>query len=61
MPIRIKSLAAIILLLLFAAACGQKGPRYLPGNPSEIRTDVPRQDRVEEETEEEEDEETGTR
>ncbi len=35
---------ALILGLLFAAGCGQSGPLYLPGNPSEIKTDVPRQD-----------------
>lgn len=23
------------------AACGQKGPLYLPGNPSEVRTEIP--------------------
>ena len=33
--------AALIASLL--AACGQKGPLYLPGNPSEIRTEVPPQ------------------
>jgi predicted small lipoprotein YifL len=32
---------ALLLALLFAAGCGQKGPLYLPGNPSEIKTDVP--------------------
>ena len=35
---------ALVLGLLFAAGCGQSGPLYLPGNPSEIRVDVPRQD-----------------
>ena len=34
----------LLLVLLFAAGCGQKGPLYLPGNPSQIKTDVPRQD-----------------
>lgn len=32
------ALAAISLL----AGCGQKGPLYLPGNPSEITTEVPK-------------------
>lgn len=35
---------ALLLALLFAAGCGQKGPLYLPGDPSEIKMDVPRQD-----------------
>ncbi|MFQ6004900.1 MAG: lipoprotein [Woeseia sp.] len=32
---------AFVLGLLFAAGCGQKGPLYLPGNPSRIKTEVP--------------------
>ena len=35
---------ALVLGLLFVAGCGQKGPLYLPGNLSQIKTDVPRQD-----------------
>jgi len=31
----------ILVAFLFAAGCGQKGPLYLPGDPSEIKTDVP--------------------
>ena len=31
------------LALLFITACGQKGPLFLPGNPSEIRTPVDQQ------------------
>ncbi len=47
----------LLLVLLFAAGCGQKGPLYLPGNPSQIKTDVPRQDEGQtEEDDEEEDE-----
>ncbi len=30
-----------LLVMLLAAACGQKGPLYLPGDPSEIQTEVP--------------------
>ncbi len=50
---------ASFLALLFAAGCGQKGPLYLPGDPSEIKTDVPRQDesQTEENDEDEEEEE----
>ncbi|MCI0518143.1 MAG: lipoprotein [Woeseiaceae bacterium] len=28
--------------------CGQKGPLYLPGNPSEIQTEVPKQESAQE-------------
>lgn len=31
-------LAACLLLL---AGCGQKGPLYLPGDPSEMQTEIP--------------------
>ncbi len=50
---------ALLLALLFAAGCGQKGPLYLPGDPSEIKTNVPRQDasQAEEDDEDEEEEE----
>jgi len=50
---------SLILALLFATGCGQKGPLYLPGDPSEIKTDVPRQNegQTEEDEEDEEDEE----
>jgi predicted small lipoprotein YifL len=35
----------LALAILFAlCACGQKGPLYLPGNPSEIKTEVPKHD-----------------
>ncbi len=44
---------ALILALLFAAGCGQSGPLYLPGNPSEIKTDVPPQDQNQAEEEDE--------
>jgi predicted small lipoprotein YifL len=49
----------LLLALLFAAGCGQKGPLYLPGNPSQIKADVPRQDesQAEEEDEDEDEEE----
>ncbi len=54
---------ALIRLLtcafLFAlAACGQKGPLYLPGDPSQIQTEVPQ---VESNDEEDEDEEATDR
>lgn len=37
-PARLVFAACAALLL---AACGQKGPLYLPGDPSEIRTEIP--------------------
>jgi predicted small lipoprotein YifL len=39
---------------LFAAGCGQKGPLYLPGNPSEIKTSVPSQQQNQAEEDEQE-------
>jgi predicted small lipoprotein YifL len=47
----------VLLVLLFAAGCGQKGPLNLPGNPSQIKTDVPRQDEGQTEEDDEDDEE----
>ena len=35
---------AVLFALVFVAACGQKGPLYLPGNPSEMKTEVPAND-----------------
>lgn len=32
---------AALLLILFVAGCGQSGPLFLPGNPSQIRTNPP--------------------
>jgi len=34
------ALLAVTALFLLSA-CGQKGPLFLPGDPDEIRTDVP--------------------
>lgn len=36
--------AAVLFALVFVAACGQKGPLFLPGNPSEMTTEVPAND-----------------
>ncbi len=36
-------MAAVLMSLILVAACGQKGPLYLPGDPSQIKTDVPNQ------------------
>jgi predicted small lipoprotein YifL len=35
--------SAALLLGLLLGACGQKGPLYLPGDPSEIQTEIPPQ------------------
>lgn len=37
-------LAVIAISLTILGGCGQKGPLYLPGNPSEIKTEVPKQE-----------------
>lgn len=29
------------LFIVLAAGCGQSGPLYLPGNPSQIKTNTP--------------------
>ncbi len=47
---------ALLLALVFAAGCGQKGPLYLPGDPSRIKTDVPRQDESQAEADEKDEE-----
>jgi len=36
-----KTLCGLILLLALATGCGQKGPLFLPGDPSAVKTDVP--------------------
>ncbi len=48
---------ALLLGLLFAVGCGQKGPLYLPDNPSLIKTDVPRQDQSQTEQDDQDKEE----
>ena len=44
---------ALLALIFFLAACGQSGPLYLPGDPSEIQ-DAPQPAETENEDEEEE-------
>lgn len=46
-------IAIFITALLAVAGCGQKGPLYLPGNTSTIRTTVPQQQPADDEDEEE--------
>ena len=49
--------ATIILLLslAFLSACGQKGPLYLPGNPSTLQS-IPTAEQMQQETAAEDDE-----
>ena len=55
-----KKLFLICMPALFSvfaiSACGQKGPLFLPGNPSEIQSEVPRQNSAESEEDEDADE-----
>lgn len=32
------SIAVLLLSLTFLSACGQKGPLFLPGNPSQVQS-----------------------
>jgi predicted small lipoprotein YifL len=43
MIIQLRISAALLVLLMLISACGQKGPLFLPGDPSQIQTDVPAQ------------------
>ncbi|ANO50175.1 LPS translocon maturation chaperone LptM [Woeseia oceani] len=36
-----RTLASILLATLALSACGQKGPLYLPGDPNQVRSEVP--------------------
>ncbi|MDH4048174.1 MAG: lipoprotein [Gammaproteobacteria bacterium] len=40
-PGNIRNALLSLFAFLLITACGQKGPLYLPGNPSEIKTEVP--------------------
>jgi len=37
----IKTIFAVFFCLGLTAGCGQKGPLFLPGDPSTIQTDIP--------------------
>ena len=46
--------AALVLFGSFLlSACGQEGPLYLPGTPSEVKSTVPQQENAPQQTEEE--------
>jgi predicted small lipoprotein YifL len=40
----IPRVAMLLLAALLVSGCGQKGPLFLPGNPSEMQTEVPAKD-----------------
>lgn len=46
-----------LLSVITTTACGQKGPLFLPGNPSEIQSQVPRQEQPQNEEDADGDEE----
>ena len=52
----IKFLFLLLTSLVMLAACGQKGPLFLPGDPTEVRTvsqeSQPRPERAEEDDDE---------
>jgi predicted small lipoprotein YifL len=53
-----KSLVIFLFSLLLIAACGQKGPLFLPGDTNQISTSMPEQQQsvpVEEEDKDDED------
>ncbi len=50
-------LIAFIISLAFVAACGQQGPLFLPGSPSEIQSAVQEQQAAPAEESEENDDE----
>ena len=37
------SMCILVSALFLLGACGQKGPLYLPGDPSQVQTDLPSQ------------------
>jgi predicted small lipoprotein YifL len=52
-----KQLVVLLLSFAFLAACGQKGPLFLPGDPSAIRTTTPQQQQPAEENEDDDEDE----
>lgn len=34
-------MSLLLVCILLLSACGQKGPLFLPGNPTEVRSEVP--------------------
>ncbi len=51
-----RALLALLLTFFFAAGCGQKGPLYIAGDPTEIKTNVSQPDEGQTENDDDEDE-----
>lgn len=49
---RLRFMLLTLCGLFLLGACGQEGPLYLPGTPSEIQTTVPQQGDAPQETDE---------
>ncbi len=52
---RLLLLLGAISLAFVATGCGQSGPLYIPGNPSQIQNPPPAEEQAEEEEEEDSD------
>jgi len=57
MKLRLLVSIATLFSAITITACGQKGPLFLPGNPSEVQSEVPPQDQPQNEEDEEGNEE----
>lgn len=59
MQIMLTRIAIVLLSTFVLAGCGQKGPLFLPGDPSAVRTTTPQQGNQQaEEGDEDDDDET---
>ena len=56
----LKIICALFFSLSAVTGCGQKGPLFLPGDPSAVKTDIPAQPAPEQEPKEEDDEDDVT-
>ena len=60
MNTNLRTLVAFIIFLVFTAGCGQQGPLFLPGSPSQIEPERADQQAAPAEESEEDDEEEQT-
>ena len=51
----VSSIIVLMLSLAFLSACGQKGPLFLPGNPSSLQS-IPTAEELQQQADEEDDE-----
>lgn len=57
----VSSIAVLLVSLVFLSACGQKGPLFLPGNPSQMQSVPPlEQEQTNPELDDEDEEEPRT-